>query len=389
MTLQTHSTLKELQQMDQEIASIESIVGTFDEKLEEVGEPIVHLEKEVKALKARLQEVSLEENRVELSIEERRVRSAKLQERMNSVRNVREEAAVHAELEMVKRALENDEQEAMSLLDQIRRMEERREEHEEAYQEALAEVEPKRAELTEEKKTAEVRLEELLSKRDTFASGIDAAERRVYESIMAGSRGVAVSELTSDGACGNCFSVIPLQIQNQIRHSTGMIRCEECGVILSPESEEGIAKAEEETARIEETLRVSEEARDVERAETAAKDEAEAAAEAELAGDEIDEGASAEVAPAADPLEDVVALEAAVADDVAELLAGVAGEMAAAVAKEAEAGVEEAESTEEATVDADTEDESAASAEETNDEESDDSAATPEDEEPKEVAGEV
>ena len=128
MTPQTHSTLKELQQMDQEIASIESIVGTFDEKLEEVGEPIVRLEKEVTALKARLQEVSLEENRVELSIEERRVRAAKLQERMNSVRNVREEAAVHAELEMVKRALENDEQEAMSLLDQIRRMEERQEE---------------------------------------------------------------------------------------------------------------------------------------------------------------------------------------------------------------------------------------------------------------------
>ena len=341
MTPQTHSTLKELQQMDQEITSIESIVGTFDGKLKKIGEPIVRLEKEGTALKARLQEVSLEENRVELSIEERRVRAAKLQERMNSVRNVREEAAVHAELEMVKRALENDEQEAMSLLDQIRRMEERQEEQDAAYEEALAEVEPKRAELTEEKKTAEVRLEGLLAERDTFASSIDGAQRRVYESIMAGSREVAVSELTNDGACGNCFSVIPLQTQNEIRHSAGMMRCEECGVILSPESDEGIAKAEEEAARIEESLRVSEEARDVERADTAAKDAAEAAAEAELAGDEVEAVESVEGGPVADPLEDLSALEAAVADDVSELLAGVAREMAAAVAKEADAVVEE------------------------------------------------
>ena len=280
MTPQTHSTLKELQQMDQEIASIESVVGTFDAKLEEVGAPIQHLEKEVKALQARLQEVTLEESRVELSIEERRVRSAKLEERMNSVRNVREEAAVHAELEMVKRALENDEQEALSLLDQIRRMEERQAEHEAAYEEALAEVEPRRVELQEEKEAAESRLEELLSERDAFAAGIDASERRVYESIMAGAREVAVAELTDDGACGNCFSVIPLQVQNEIRHSTGLIRCEGCGVILSPESEEGLVKAQEESTRIKEALRAAEEARGAERAETAAQDEAEAAADA-------------------------------------------------------------------------------------------------------------
>ena len=86
MTPQTHSALKELQQMDQEIASIQSIVGTFDAKIDEVAAPLQNLEKEVKALQARLQEVALEENRIELSIEERRVRAAKLEERMNCVR---------------------------------------------------------------------------------------------------------------------------------------------------------------------------------------------------------------------------------------------------------------------------------------------------------------
>ena len=107
MKSQKQSSLNELQKIDQEIISIESVVNTFDSKLEEVGEPIYDLEKEVQALKARLQEVRLEENRLELSIEDRRVRSAKLEEKMNEVRNVREEAAVQAELDMVQRTLEN------------------------------------------------------------------------------------------------------------------------------------------------------------------------------------------------------------------------------------------------------------------------------------------
>jgi predicted nucleic acid-binding Zn-ribbon protein len=36
-----------------------------------------------------------------------------------------------------------------------------------------------------------------------------------------------------DGACGNCFSVIPLQLQNEVRRGGAMVRCEACGVILT------------------------------------------------------------------------------------------------------------------------------------------------------------
>ena len=277
----THLSLKALQDMDLEIASVESVVHAFEAKLEEVGQPVQHLEKEVQALGKRLKEVKVEENRLELSIEERRVRTLRLEERMNAVRNLREEAAVHAEMQMVRRALENDEQEALSLLDQIRRMEERMREHEAAYQEALAAVEPRRRELLDEKDAAEARLREVRDKREAFASSIDPLERRTYERIMAGARDVAVAELTDDGACGNCFSVIPLQLQSEIRRAVEMIRCEECGVILTPASAEGIARAAEEAARIEEALRASEEAREAERAARAAREAAEIAVDEE------------------------------------------------------------------------------------------------------------
>ena len=298
MTPQTRTSLKELQNLDQAIAAIRSSAQSFDLLLEEVNAPVARLEQEVEALEKRLTELKLEENRIELTIEERRVRAAKLQERMDAVRNVREEAAVHAEMEMVRRALESEEQEALSLLDQIKRLEERSEEQEAAYQEALAEVEPHREELVEEQQSADGKLEALQAERDAFAAGIDPGERRIYDSIMAGARDVAVAELTQDGACGNCYNMVPLQIQNQIRHGEGMIRCEGCGVILTPESEEGLARAREEGERIEQALKASTDQRDEERA---ALSDAEALEEAEQAA--IAEATTAE-ASAAGPISD-------------------------------------------------------------------------------------
>ena len=109
MTPQTRTSLKELQNLDQEIAALQAETQSFEPLLEEVDAPVLRLEQEVKALEKRLTEIRLEENRIELTIEERKVRVAKLQERMDAVRNVREEAAVHAELEMVRRALESEE----------------------------------------------------------------------------------------------------------------------------------------------------------------------------------------------------------------------------------------------------------------------------------------
>ncbi len=208
---------------------------------------------------------------------------------MEAVRNVREEAAVDAELEMVRRALESEEQEALSLLDQIKRLEERLEEQKEAYAEQLAEVEPRRKELVEEQRSTESKLDGLLADRETFAAGIDQGERLIYDSIMAGARDVAVAELTQDGACGNCYNMVPLQIQNQIRHGDGMFRCEGCGVILTPESAEGLARAQEEGERIERALKASTDERDEERvalSETIALEEEEEVAAVDVIASE-------------------------------------------------------------------------------------------------------
>ncbi len=241
MTERTRASLKELQRLDHEIRQARERIEGFEPELEEVDEPSQALESEVGTTRGRLQEMRLEERRLELASQEKRARVKKLEERLQQVRNVREEAAVTAELDLVRKALEGDEQEALSHLDQIRKLELRLEEQESALEQARAEVEPRRKELMSQREEARGELAELQEKRESFADTVEDSELKVYEAIRSGGRRQAVASLTADGACGHCFSMIPLQVQNEIRHGMGMIRCEACGVILAaptPDSDE-------------------------------------------------------------------------------------------------------------------------------------------------------
>lgn len=232
MTDEQSGTLKELQDLDLDLESLRARITEFEPLLAEVEEPALALEQEVTTLQGRLQEMRLEERRLERAADDRRARLKALKERQKSVRNLREEAAVQAEFDLLQRSLEGEEQEALTLLDQIRKLEERLEEAEEALQTARAEVDPRRTQLLEEERSAQEELRRLEEKRETYASRVPAKELRSYERIRGGGRSVAVATLTPDGACGHCFGMVPLQVQNEIRSGKALIPCQSCGVLL-------------------------------------------------------------------------------------------------------------------------------------------------------------
>lgn len=241
MMQQTRTGLKELQKLDRRIAEARQRIRDFDPRFEEVEEPALILESDLETSRNRQKEMKLEERRLERSVEEKRERIKKLEERLGNVRNLREEAAVSAELEMVKRSLTNDEQEAMTLIDQVRKVEERVSELEAAFEEASELVEPRRKELLNEREEATKDLDLLEKEREAFVAEIDDEELRIYEAIRGKGQRAAVAELTEDGACSNCFGIVPLQHQNEIRHGDALIRCEACGVILAAPDPEGEA----------------------------------------------------------------------------------------------------------------------------------------------------
>jgi predicted nucleic acid-binding Zn-ribbon protein len=252
MTEQRRTALKELQNLDLSILEAQQRIRDFDPLLIAAEESALLLESDAEKTRTRLKEMKLEERRLVASVDEKRAREKRLDERLGSVRNLREEAAVSAELEMIKRALQADEQEAYTLIDQIRKTEERLEGVDETLVEERLVVEPKMAELITQRDDIKKGLASFESERERFVGAMDVLELRLYDGIRRGGRAVAVADLMEDGACGHCFGVVPLQVQNEIRHGDVLIRCEGCGVILAaPDPEEVAAAAAEEAAKVE------------------------------------------------------------------------------------------------------------------------------------------
>ena len=227
------SRLLELQTIDQRIRETRDRVESFESTLEAVDEPARRLEGEVEVTSNRVRELRLEERRLRLAAEGKRQRVQRLEERLNMVKTIREEAAVQAELGLVRRALDQEELDVVSLLDQIGRFEDRLDVQREGLEEAQAAVGPRKSEVLAEQDEARAQLTSLETERELCATGLDQRYLMVYDNLARGGRRNAVAPMTEDGACGSCFSLIPLQVQNEIRTSAPLVRCEACGVIVT------------------------------------------------------------------------------------------------------------------------------------------------------------
>lgn len=229
-----YQALIELQELDREIERSEERLAEFTAELDRLAAPVIELEREVEEARGRLQEMRQKVRRLEQAAEEKRERFRRYQEQFSRARNERELTALQTEIDLVQRAIEADEQEAAELCEQITRTELKVDEVEQRLSHARAEVQPRQEEVRRNQAAAEAELAVLRERRRQQVIRLDPATSRLYERVRSGRARKVLVPLTSDGACGNCFSVVPLQQQRDIRLGRALLRCEVCGVILYP-----------------------------------------------------------------------------------------------------------------------------------------------------------
>jgi predicted nucleic acid-binding Zn-ribbon protein len=226
--------LRELQGLDQQIRQFEALIRDFDPLLAEVEDPALRLEEEVVSARRRLEQMEEDARRAHRSEQEKLMRSQKLEERLGQVTNLREEAAAKAEVDMLRRALEIEVRDRRQLDDQLDRSRTQLAALETQAAEARARVEPEQEKLLADRAEFRTRINALQESRATLLEGVSGPALRVYQSFHAAGRTVVVAGITVDGACGSCFNVVPLQLQNEVRRgSATLVRCEACGVLLA------------------------------------------------------------------------------------------------------------------------------------------------------------
>ena len=227
-----HETLLRLQELDKDIREAESRLAAYEPELERLDAPVLELEKEIGSVRTRLEAAQTEIRRLERGAQDKRARQKKYEERLERVRNAREEAAARTELDLIRKAADADEREALQLMDERMRMELRLDELEQKLEEVRSELGPQKQELLDTRAGVQGELDALRTERQSQTGDMDSGTRRIYEQVKGGRTKIVLAALTEDGACGNCYSMVPIQKQTEIRKADHLIRCEACGVIL-------------------------------------------------------------------------------------------------------------------------------------------------------------
>jgi len=224
--------LLELQQLDQEIEVAEVRLAEFEPRLQTLGEPVSALEREVEDASARLSTLQADARRLEKAADDKRSRLRSYEERLQRVRNQREQEATRIEMDLIGRAVEADEQEALQAMEQATRTDLKLDDMLKRLETQRAALEPSRQEIEGERQAAADAITILRDRRANLAGRIEQRAMRLYERVRGGRATMVLAPLTEEGACGHCFNILPVQEQSQIRNGGSLQRCEACGVIL-------------------------------------------------------------------------------------------------------------------------------------------------------------
>ncbi|MFZ5623748.1 MAG: zinc ribbon domain-containing protein [Gemmatimonadota bacterium] len=171
-------------------------------------------------------------DQLEQKIESYRMLQERQRSRLEHVRQARQATALMAELDLARTVLAKEESDWFRLSDQVTGLETRVKEAEQRAEElASAQVERRQelaariAQLSAERETA-------LAAREASAAALEKPLRVRYDRLHRGRGGQPVVVPLDGGACGACFTAIPLSRRSQIRTGLLLDGCEVCGVIL-------------------------------------------------------------------------------------------------------------------------------------------------------------
>lgn len=227
-----HAALLALQQIDDEIDTAQVRVDEYAPLLETLEAPVTAVRRDLDATTAKFEEMRAEHARLEVNAQQKEERLHAYHERLERARTSREESALRSELDLVRGALDADRTDLQHVAEQSTRTDLKADDLKKHLEKAESAIAEERGALLAQRDAASAELAALRDRRENLAIRLDASSRRLYERVRGQRSRRVVAPMTEEGACGNCFNVLPLQEQTEVRRGQTLHRCEGCGVIL-------------------------------------------------------------------------------------------------------------------------------------------------------------
>ncbi len=229
-----------------ELQKAESAAGRIQARKRDLPLQMEELEKEFSAVCA---DAEAEREQLEALRKHRREKDTQLQtgqealkrtrERLLDVKTNKEYQSILKEIETLEGKTSHMEDEIISLLDELDRLETTVKAKEEELNISRQRFEEQKAELARELNSLEQELTGCLGKSDELKRKIPAELLRKYEQIKGIRRGLAVVSVWKE-VCGGCHMSIPPQLYNELQKSATTLRtCPNCNRILYWENRNG------------------------------------------------------------------------------------------------------------------------------------------------------
>lgn len=223
--------LLELQRIDDRLLDIERRASSLPAKLEALEAERTNTRQEIERQEAMLEEASRRRRHLDRELEDE---SAKLQDLLSkqlSIKTNEEYSALQHEIEFTRRSMSEKEDEILSLLEEIDRLDAQIEEVKRSAAGRKEEIEQAESELRVRVKELEDAAAVKRDERLRLSKRIDRPVLERYERILE-SKGDSAVAVVVDGACGGCYKRLPPQTLVEVKRSDRLMECQGCGRIL-------------------------------------------------------------------------------------------------------------------------------------------------------------
>jgi len=219
--------LIELQNIDLEILKIERAMNEIPQSLQKAQTQKENLNKKLLELTEIIEEKKKQKDLFEEELKEEYNKLKSTQARLIQIRGTREYQLLLREIEEIKKANKQKEEEILKLMEEIEGLEQQKKEIEEELNKAEALFNEEKQKFDEFCQKLSSDKEELLRKRETIAEKIPSNLLKKYEILRQKKGGIGIAPVINY-VCEGCHMSIPPQLYNEIQKDNRYYECPHC-----------------------------------------------------------------------------------------------------------------------------------------------------------------
>jgi uncharacterized protein len=224
--------LQELQVLDSRVAGLERKLEAIPTRIQGIRDGLHLAKTTVEAIRTKLDGARKETRTKEKELEYQAAQRKKLEAKLYEVKTNKEYSAALAEIESAKVEKDRIEEEILGLMELQERLGREVVEGDARLRPQEAEARVQEAAAAEELRALEVDVEAARSERESVVRDVPRDLLVQYARLLKGRAGLAVALVGSNGICSGCRVTLTPQRFNEVRQSSQILVCENCGRFL-------------------------------------------------------------------------------------------------------------------------------------------------------------